>query len=76
MDIGATGFVNLSVETLVDLGRKTLSSGEVDALILHGLGRPGMGREKTYAGRKFFLGNFGGNWGESFGNWRRRKRVK
>ena len=55
VDIGATGFVQLSVESLVDMGRKMLSSGEVDALIFHGLGRPGVAGEKTHAGRKFFL---------------------
>ena len=39
VDMGATGFTHLAVESLVDMGRITLASGEVDALIFHGLGR-------------------------------------
>jgi hypothetical protein len=42
VDMGATGFTHLSVESLVDMGRITLSSGEVDTLIFHGLGRAAM----------------------------------
>jgi len=43
VDMGATGFTHLSVESLVDMGRIALSSGEVDALIFHGLGAMGTG---------------------------------
>jgi acetate---CoA ligase (ADP-forming) subunit alpha len=52
VDMGATGFAHFSVETLVDMGRITLSSGEVDALILHGLGRVAMGTENSLIGKK------------------------
>ena len=37
------------------LGRTLLASNEVDALILHGLGRPGFIREGTSPVRKIFL---------------------
>jgi hypothetical protein len=53
IDIGAAGML-ITVETLLPLARAVLSSGEVDALVLHGLGRPGMtdqnmpGRMKIY----------------------------
>ncbi len=41
VDIGASGLF-FEADTLVAIGREILSSGEVDALILHGMGRPGM----------------------------------
>ena len=41
VDIGASGLF-FSVDLLLELGREILRSSEVDALILHGLGRPGM----------------------------------
>ena len=40
VDIGASGLFQ-KVDTLTALGREILASGEVDALILHGLGRAG-----------------------------------
>lgn len=46
VDIGAAGFI-FSVENLVEIGRVVLNSGEVDAMILHGFGRPGMVTEET-----------------------------
>ena len=56
VDMGATGFTHLSVESLVDMGRITLSSGEVDALIFHGLGRAAMDpAERTPPGKKSML---------------------
>lgn len=51
VDVGATGFFHLPVESLVDMGRVALCSGEVDALIFHGLGAmltdPGPGEESA-----------------------------
>lgn len=41
VDIGAAGETALAEER-VELGRLMLDSGEVDALIIHGMGRPGM----------------------------------
>jgi len=41
VDIGASGLF-LAVDVLTALGREVLASGEVDALILHGMSRPGM----------------------------------
>ncbi|MFC1825285.1 acetate--CoA ligase family protein [Thermodesulfobacteriota bacterium] len=41
VDFGASGLF-LSVDTPPALAREILASGEVDALILHGIGRPGM----------------------------------
>ncbi len=41
VDIGASGLF-FSVDLLLELGREILGSSEVDALVLHGLGRPGM----------------------------------
>jgi len=41
VDIGASGLF-ISIEAIVAIGRAVLTSGEVDALILHGIGRPGM----------------------------------
>ena len=56
VDMGATGFTHLAVESLVDMGRITLASGEVDALIFHGLGRAAMDpAEKTPSGKKSML---------------------
>ncbi len=53
VDIGAAGF-QFSVEGIVDIGRKVLSSGEIDALILHGFGRPGMHTDNTPDEMKFY----------------------
>lgn len=54
VDIGASD-LRLEVDPLLALGREILSSGEVDALILHGMGRPGM-LEKDESDRlKLFL---------------------
>jgi acyl-CoA synthetase (NDP forming) len=41
VDIGASGLF-FSSDILLGLGREILRSGEVDALILHGMARPGM----------------------------------
>jgi acyl-CoA synthetase (NDP forming) len=48
VDYGTSGLF-LSVKALIALGREILYSGEVDALILHGIGRPGMHTEDTPA---------------------------
>lgn len=55
VDIGAAGIRAFSVEALLEMGRTLLASNEVDALILHGLGRPGFIREETSPVRKIFL---------------------
>ena len=55
VDIGAAGIRAFSVEALLEMGRTLLASNEVDALILHGLGRPGFIREGTSPVRKIFL---------------------
>ena len=55
VDIGAAGVSAFSVEALVEMGRVLLSSGEVDALVFHGFGRPGFIREGTPRGRQLFL---------------------
>jgi len=54
VDFGASGLF-LSLDTPVALGREILSSGEVDALIVHGIGRPGMHTEDTPDEWKIFL---------------------
>jgi len=53
VDIGAAGF-QFSVEGIVTIGKEVLSSGNIDALILHGFGRPGMHTENTPDAMKFF----------------------
>jgi acyl-CoA synthetase (NDP forming) len=55
VDIGAAGVTAFSVEKLMEMGRVILSSDEVDALILHGLGRAGFVRNESPLGRKIFL---------------------
>lgn len=46
VDFGASGLF-FSIDTPLDLSREILASGEVDALIVHGIGRPGMHDENT-----------------------------
>lgn len=47
VDIGAAGLTyHLSLENVVEIGREILRSGEVDALVFHGLGRPGMKKDR------------------------------
>ena len=52
VDIGAAGAMALPAERLIELGRVVLASGEVDALILHGLGRRGFIRKDTPVGQE------------------------
>ena len=54
VDIGASGLY-MEVDTLIAIGREILFSGEVDALILHGLGRPGMLGKDAPTELKLFL---------------------
>jgi len=54
VDFGASGLF-LSLDTPLALGREILCSGEVDALIVHGIGRPGMHRDDTPDELRFFL---------------------
>jgi acyl-CoA synthetase (NDP forming) len=55
VDIGAAGAMALSAEKLIDIGRVIVASGEVDALILHGLGRAGVVRNEASVGWKIWL---------------------
>ena len=55
VDIGAAGVTAFSVERLVEMGRVVLASGEVDALILHGLGQAGFVRDGTPRGKEIFM---------------------
>jgi len=54
VDIGASGLF-FEKDTLVGFGREVLASGEVDALILHGVGRPGLVPPEATEERKMFL---------------------
>jgi acyl-CoA synthetase (NDP forming) len=54
IDFGASGQY-LSTDILIALARTILESNEVDALILHGVGRPGMHAEETPDEWKIFL---------------------
>ena len=52
VDIGAAGPMALSAERLIEIGRVIVAAGEVDALILHGLGRADFIRNDPPAGRR------------------------
>ncbi len=54
VDIGASGLF-FEEDIILAIGREILSSGEVDALVLHGMGRPGMLKEDAPARLKLFL---------------------
>jgi hypothetical protein len=54
VDFGASGLF-FSTDVLLAIGQKILSSGEVDALILHGVGRGGMHTDETPEEWKIFL---------------------
>ena len=54
VDIGASGLF-LNADILTALGREILISGEADALILHGMGRPGMLSDASPDSFRFFL---------------------
>ncbi len=54
VDIGASGLF-FEEDILITMGREILTSGEVDALILHGVGRPGMLGRNAPARLKLFL---------------------
>jgi len=54
VDIGASGLF-FDKQLLVGLGREILASGEADALILHGMGRPGMLDESAPERLRIFL---------------------
>ncbi|MDY6967991.1 MAG: CoA-binding protein, partial [Spirochaetota bacterium] len=55
VDIGAAGVGSLSPDVLSEISRIMLDSGEIDALILHGLGRPGMLDSDSSVQWKFFM---------------------
>jgi len=54
VDIGASGLY-LDISAMVAIGETMLASGEVDALVLHGLGRPGMSGPDTDDGARIFM---------------------
>ncbi|RJR30616.1 MAG: hypothetical protein C4576_33290 [Desulfobacteraceae bacterium] len=54
VDFGASGLF-LSLDTPLALGSEILSFGEVDALVVHGIGRPGMHTAGTPDEWKIFL---------------------
>jgi acyl-CoA synthetase (NDP forming) len=54
VDIGASGLF-FDKELLLALGRNILTSGEADAIILHGMGRPGMLDENAPQRLQLFL---------------------
>ncbi len=54
VDIGASGLF-FARDIMLALGREVLTSGEVDALVLHGMGRPGMLEEDAPSRLKLFL---------------------
>ncbi|MGV8059762.1 MAG: acetate--CoA ligase family protein [Smithellaceae bacterium] len=54
VDIGAAGYISLANERK-DIGRLILESGEVDALIFHGMGRPGILTPETPEDEKSFF---------------------
>ena len=53
-DFGASGLF-LSQETPISLAREILASGDVDALVVHGIGRPGMHDANTSPEMKIFI---------------------
>lgn len=54
VDIGASGRWN-ETEVILSIGREIIASREVDAMILHGLGRPGMRKHKEPTSQEAFL---------------------
>ena len=54
VDIGAAGIGSFTPEMLSEIGRTILRSKEIDALILHGLGRPGIHKGDSSSQWKFF----------------------
>ncbi len=55
VDVGAANFLDLGLDSVVQMGREVLTSGEVDALILFGFGRPGMLTEETPQRWRLFM---------------------
>lgn len=54
VDIGASGLY-LDIQAMIAIGQTILASGEVDALVLHGLGRPGMLGPDTGDGARIYM---------------------
>lgn len=55
VDIGASGRWN-EIDVILTIGREIITSGEVDALIMHGMGRPGgMNEDKKPTSQEAFL---------------------
>jgi acetyltransferase len=54
LDFGASGKF-IETDFLLSLGREILQSGEVDALVVHGIGRPGMHTPQTAPEMKLML---------------------
>ena len=55
VDVGAANFLDLGLDSVVQMGREILASGEVDALVLFGFGRPGMLTEETPQRLRLFM---------------------
>ena len=54
VDIGASGRWN-ETDVILSIGREIIASQEVDALIMHGMGRPGMRTDKALTSQEAFL---------------------
>ncbi len=54
VDIGASGRWN-EKDIILSVGREIIASREVDALVLHGLGRPGMRKDRELTSQEAFL---------------------
>jgi len=54
VDLGASGMFT-DVNAITSIAREILHSNEIDALILHGMGRPGMVHEESPPEMKFML---------------------
>ena len=54
VDMGASGLF-MDTDLMLAIGREILFSGEVDAMIMPGMGRPGLVDEETDLGRKYFF---------------------
>lgn len=55
VDIGASGRWN-EIDFTLSIGREFIASGEVDALIMHGMGRPRMDKDKKLTSQETFWG--------------------
>jgi len=54
VDIGASGLY-LDIQAMIAIGETMLASGELDALVLHGLGRPGLSGPDTSDAARIYM---------------------